>query len=162
MNLAIPILEGGADPTLRQFTDGRYTDAEIVLRLGNPIQLNVDHDGDTEVLLPLHRTEAETATERGNPALHTFLLFTSSTAAPIHLGELPPQTCGPLRASMDGDWLVVASTRHNDPEHMCGGTPAAQRYRWDWDGAWFVDSEGEPVEGKAQITSSRPDHSPGL
>jgi hypothetical protein len=127
-----------------KFTSGKYADSETVLRIVEPTYLDVTGDGAADALLPLQIDEAETAREQGNPRFHSFLVLTSADRQIVQLGELPPMTCGPLRAELELGWLSITSTRRGTPGDMCGGPPTTMRYRWD--GTWFVNEEGDEIE----------------
>jgi hypothetical protein len=126
------------------FKGGKYADSETVLRLVPPTYVDVTGDGAADALLPLQIDEAETAVERGNPRLHSFVVLTSANRQVVQLGELPPMTCGPLRAEVERGWLRITSTRQGTPGDMCGGPATTVRYRWV--GTWFVTEEGEEIE----------------
>lgn len=126
------------------FQRGRYADSERVLQVAPPLYLDVTADGATDALVPLQIDEAETAVEQGNPRFHSFLVHTVVDGAVVHLGELPPMTCGPLRADVEGAWLRITSTRRGRPDDMCGGPARSRRYRWS--GTWFVNEDGDEVD----------------
>jgi hypothetical protein len=142
-----PLAFEGRFPTFT-FKNGRYADTEIELQLEAPTYLDVNGDGARDALLPLQLDEAETASEQGNPRFHTFLVFTMVNGELVHLGDLPIETCGPLRATLDGEWLVVRTTRRGSPEDMCGVPERVSRYRWN--GSWFVKQDGDELDGKTE------------